>query len=211
MAGLDVTIKRDPLALRRWSVKAGSIPGEIKRATRDALTEELQESIVYMQRTYLSGLATTRTRLARRSGALHDSFLQRVTMRPDGVDARLYQSRQATGALGARPAIYGPVHETGAVIVPKRAQWLKIPLTDAARARPNAQGKLFFFRSRAGNSFLARRLGRGLLELVFLLRKSVRIPARPFFSFTVDRLERRLGPALRRAYRSVAAKLGRRR
>jgi len=96
--------------------------------------------------------------------------------------------------------------------VPKRAKWLTIPLTDEARhRRARSMHGLFFFRSRRGFHFLARRIGQGALELVYLLMQSVRVPARPFFRPTIDRLEKRIPIALQRAYRNLAARMNKKR
>lgn len=76
------------------------------------------------------------------------------------------------------------VHQLGATIRPKRAKMLAIPLKKEARARsPRDFPDLFVWR-RFGKVFLARASTRGNLSLMYLLKRSVKIPARAFIGIS---------------------------
>jgi phage gpG-like protein len=113
---------------------------------------------------------------------------------------RLYNSITYVAPLGSKVVtigtnvIYSALHHFGGIITPKRAKMLFLPLSrkiaraysgNARRDYPGA----FIFRSRKGNLLLARRKEgsrrRGAaLELLGLLRDSVRIPARPYLGIS---------------------------
>jgi len=75
------------------------------------------------------------------------------------------------------------VHEFGATIFAKRAQFLTIPLDAALKGgrkihRSSRDWKnTFVFRSKAGNLLIAQKKGRRVVPL-YVLKRSVRIPAR---------------------------------
>lgn len=72
---------------------------------------------------------------------------------------------------------YARIHEFGGVIKAKRAKNLVIPLNyEAFRIQRDGNWKGVF---RVGNA-LAKRSGRGKLKFLFALKKSVRIPPRPY-------------------------------
>jgi len=92
---------------------------------------------------------------------------------------------------------YANIHETGGVIRPKRGKYLAIPLSSAltgsrgqlrggatsARDFPNT----FFIKSKAGNLLIMQKQGGGAVPL-FLLLRSVKIPARYYMTKTVNEM-----------------------
>jgi len=78
------------------------------------------------------------------------------------------------------PLVYAPTHQYGAVIVPKRARALLIPLTEETRYKDPS-----YIRSRY-KTFIAlgivwgKRGRRSQPKPLYLLKRRVRIPARPF-------------------------------
>lgn len=85
------------------------------------------------------------------------------------------------------------IHQTGGTIRPRRAKYLAIPLTPEARRAGSARQwwknaeaagrRPFVWKSRNGNLLLGYRRPRAGLTPMFLLKLSVRIPARPFLGF----------------------------
>ena len=86
------------------------------------------------------------------------------------------------------------VHEYGATIRPKTAQWLTIPLIPAAKNKRAGDfgDELFFYQPKGKDyAFLARKRGENV-ENVFILMKEVNIPERSFlrtgFDSNVDKI-----------------------
>src|SRR5574342_211372 len=80
------------------------------------------------------------------------------------------------------------VHEYGATIRPKTAQWLTIPLIPAAKNKRAGDfgDELFFYQPKGKDyAFLARKKGDGE-ENVFILMKEVTIPERSFLRTGFD-------------------------
>jgi phage gpG-like protein len=92
---------------------------------------------------------------------------------------------------------YARIHEFGGTITPKKAQYLAIPMAAAKTGTgvsryesPRQVPGLFVFKSKAGNLLLARREGKkGKLKLFFVLKKSVKIPARPYLGPAVNAIK----------------------
>jgi len=89
-------------------------------------------------------------------------------------------------------AKYGPIHERGGVIRPKRAKYLTIPLgankTPAGVARYSAPEIPDLFPIVVkGKLFLVRKDEKKGLIFYFLLKDRVRIPARKWFSSAIHR------------------------
>jgi hypothetical protein len=86
------------------------------------------------------------------------------------------------------------VHETGAVITPRRAKYLTIPLGEALDSRgvpikrsAREWDNTFVQRSRRGNLIIFRKLSRDRIVPLYLLKDRVRLPARLGMGETVDR------------------------
>lgn len=162
-----------------------SVAPAVRARAQQTIADTLGEARQDMVKRHLSAPRTTRTRLARRSGALIRATT--VSTRTIGGDilGRLFVSERAPAGRpgGARPYRYAYVHEFGATIRPKRRQYLAIPLNDLARAHRPRDFDLFVIRSRRGNLLLVARAGDGLLPM-YVLKKRVRVPARPYMGPT---------------------------
>lgn len=85
------------------------------------------------------------------------------------------------------------VHEYGMTITPKRAQFLTIPLVKEAKGkRAGDFPDLFPVGLEDGNGVLARDDGRGGIEPIFALVKSVTIPERSFIRGGFDANENKI-------------------
>jgi len=118
--------------------------------------------------------------LRRRTGHLAGSAHWRLEAKGNTLKLVLYS------------AVYGPTHEFGAVIKPKRARYLTIPLPAAMTPAGVARGPArsfegtFIKRSKAGNLVIYQHQGKGKILPLFLLKKQVEIPARHWASRSVD-------------------------
>lgn len=128
-----------------------------------------------------------------RTGNLRRSIQGRVEA--GGKDPRLTLS--AGGRIGAKDVVYAATHEFGAVIRPKNAKALRIPLPGGAAltragvdryATPLRQtaGGMFRLVKFGGRAFLAK-VGRGG-GLAYVLVQQVKIPARPYLRPGFDRV-----------------------
>lgn len=90
---------------------------------------------------------------------------------------------------------YANIHETGGTITPRVSKYLAIPLPPALtpagvlKKKPREWQHTFVMRSNSGNLIIYQKqgkLGKGALVALFLLKKSVKIPARYYMTKTVD-------------------------
>jgi hypothetical protein len=96
---------------------------------------------------------------------------------------------------------YALAHDEGATVVPKTKQWLTIPLGGYKGTAANIpKDKSFFLRTVTGNLLLCEKTGKTgkAWKARFLLVKSVRLPARRWFTKSL----REQMPALREAMSS---------
>lgn len=148
--------------------------------------------------------ARMRTKLKRRSGMLARSIRYRVKKRGKSPNLRIFSLSP-----------YAPTHEYGATIRPDKAAALTIPIEDnltksglprniSARALMDDETrKTFIWRSRiSGNAYIVERKDSGELLILFLLRSSVKIPARLGWYSTWDQL----GSYRRRVLTSAVAR-----
>jgi phage gpG-like protein len=169
--------------------------------------------------------------------ALHEAT---ITMRDEIADAlsgRVLRTRSSTYKSSIRQSVategpllkgtvltdvvYAPLHEHGGVIsapgkgpLSKARSWLTIPLpggsTGAGVRRfdaPTAIKQGAFFPK--GRHILAMQAG-GRLVPLFALKKSVRIPARPIWGPTLERMTRTLPDIVNRWLTKALASLGER-
>jgi hypothetical protein len=116
-------------------------------------------------------------RLARRTGAGLASIQNSITIRDDSWGyTRMIEGSISTAAL--------TVHETGATITARNAQYLTIPLKAALdsrgvplRARARDWDNTFVRRSKTGNLIIFRKDGKNLVPL-YVLKHSVYVPPR---------------------------------
>lgn len=133
----------------------------------------------------------TRRVLKKRSGALARSINAKARVTAEGSHEVVARSEHISSST----------HEHGAVIRPKRAKMLAIPLAAAKTAggvarysTPRSVPGLFVLKSKAGNLLLVKREGGGITPY-FVLKHSVTIPRRPFLRPAVVEVSRRV-PAL---------------
>ena len=86
--------------------------------------------------------------------------------------------------IGSWGVKYARILERGGTIRPKRVQYLTIPFP-GVKGRARNYRDAFVFKSRAGNLILAQRQGAGLKPL-FILKKSVQIPAFEWLEKSID-------------------------
>jgi hypothetical protein len=152
-----------------------------------------------------------------RTGRLRNSIQDYVTGRLS--DGSLY-GIVGSGVRTGNRVKYANIHATGGVIRPKRSKYLAIPLKDAltpsggglrggalsAREFLSAIPKveIRIFRSKAGNLIIARKRGsRGMMQLLFVLKRSVYIPKRDYITPTGDRVLAEMPKITKEAIRKV--------
>jgi len=126
-----------------------------------------------------------------RSGRLRASVQSEVKEEGDGWDLAL----RAGG--GARDVRYARIHEEGGVIRPVNARFLAIPLPIARTAAGVSRYAsprqvpvpLRFAQSKGGNPLLVEAKGKNAGRPWFVLRKSVRMPARPYLAPALAQVE----------------------
>lgn len=186
-----------PDAFGRLSSKIAS---EVRSALNDSLSYAEREV-----KTRLSG-PTGNASLSVRTNKLRSSARGRELKGgppPRPMVARFYPEN---------PPPYAHIHEKGGTITPKAAQHLTLPLPAVTGGIASRRHGLrirdfpggFFFRSRAGNLIYARSQGRGLPpRALFLLRKSVRIPARPVWSESAKAIAPKVEARFRQAVNAI--------
>lgn len=186
---------------KETAARLGRAVGE----TRSALERAVQRSSVLLSR-------ETRLQLSGKGGS--DPFLGRkgaaapfLGVRSGGTRSRItpggrvYRSGNTyTSAVGS-PDAYMKTHEEGGTITPKSSKFLRIPLaaaqTSAGVDRQAGRGlrsvpDLFVVRTLGGRLLIARNRGRGLnrgrVEFLYLLVRSVTLPARRPFAAVRNRV-----------------------
>lgn len=160
-----------------------SFPRALRQDLHAELTVLMEEAKTWMITNRLMG-GTTTERLKPWRGNFIASLRTRVRVRPGYITAELRQDQSY------RSKVYGPVHEYGATIVPKRGRYLAIPLNAEARAkRPRQFAALFAMWTRARNLILALRVTATRIQPMYLLVTQVVIPARRPFGATWDVFE----------------------
>lgn len=82
----------------------------------------------------------------------------------------------------------GSVHEFGADIVPKKSNFLTIPLNKKAKEKsPRDFDDLFVLHADSGELFLVKEKGESGLEFYYWLARSVKIPERSFIRAGYDK------------------------
>ncbi len=122
-------------------------------------------------RMYLRKIAPTKHKTASKLGAAPTGYL---TKRAELVESKGNRDRAVitfTGAIFKR--VFGPVKVTA-----RRKKMLTIPMrAEAYGRRAREFGKeLFVYRAKQGRAFLARSVGNGRLQLLYLLKRSVVLP-----------------------------------
>lgn len=198
-----ITLTFDKKQLERITDKIKSIsPAASNSVTRKAFTDLTLETESRLKQN-LSGSI-----LKVRSGRLRSSIGSKV----------MDQGKNLLGEVGSGVrqggrVPYANIHETGGTITPKRTQYLAIPLPAALtsagvlRAKPRDWPNTFIAKSAAGNLIIfQRKLGKGAIAL-FVLKKSVKIPASEYMSRTVDNIAAKASEIMNRSIERELAKL----
>jgi phage gpG-like protein len=176
-----IEVKIDKTDVERVINKLASIPSN----RRDAIGFKMfTDATLYLERQLKSNISGKILHV--RSGRLRNSIGSIVK----DTDKQL-EGVVGSGVRQGERVPYADIHETGGVVTPKRVHWLTIPLRDALKPSGVPRGRArdfentFFAYSKAGNLILFQRKGKGAVAL-FLLKKSVTIPARRYMSITAE-------------------------
>jgi len=122
--------------------------------------------------------------LNRRSGEMINSIFRSVSVQTDGDEVR--------GTIGGN--LTARTHEFGAIIRPRRAKMLAIPLPGAMSARgvplrpgPRDWPNLFIIKSKRDNLLLVRKVGGRIVPMYYLTKGPIRIPKRLGMQATLDK------------------------
>lgn len=146
--------------------------------------------------------------LSVRTGALRRAVKSKVSTRPP-ASAALFVFVDST-------APYAAIHETGGTVRPKRSKFLAIPVgkaltkagvTKGAFRRPREIHNLFFTKTKKGNFVLAVARKGGGIEVLFALKRIVKIPPRLGFAKTFKSESRKGLTKLRKELKRVGVKL----
>jgi hypothetical protein len=148
------------------------VPSAILRAFDHAMRRHVRG---FLQGTLVKERLSGRPGLINRQGAsgLRGSFNFVVTGE---------QSLGSWSVIEYTTSKYARIHELGGTVVPKKGQWLTIPLPAARTAAGVSRGparsfpNTFFKMSKAGNLILFQKDGKKLIPL-YVLKKSITIPA----------------------------------
>lgn len=128
-----------------------------------------------------------------------------------GINIVASAAPQAAGGVkgiwGVKDVAYARIHELGGTIVPKRAKFLTIPISDEAKraGRARAMSNLAYVQSIKGQPMLVDQHSG---EVHWLLVKSVTIKAQPYLRPAGDMHYPSLGEAIREAYDKAGAMTG---
>lgn len=147
---------------------------EIKREMRVFLQSVAQDLAAFHGSDWSPG-GEPSARLKRRSGRAIRSIVSSVKVRGSSISS----IRGEIGGIG-----YLRIHEYGGTVTAKNSRYLTIPLPPALRAngtpikkRARDWPNTFVITSKKGNKLICTKRGGALVPL-YLLKKSVRIPAR---------------------------------
>ena len=150
---------------------------EARKALQDAKVYKMRDAVNYVKN-YIKKNELSGQVLHKRSGELRKAIRSAILRTIGGTDVigRVY------AAQGGKYIPYSGVHETGKEMTPKKSQFLKIPFNPEWQMLKNRKmypkkEDTYIQRSSAGNLIVFSRATR---EPLFVLVKSVKIPARPF-------------------------------
>jgi hypothetical protein len=196
--------------------KSFASPLAVSKAVTNALTKNVE-----------AGMQAIAVELKNALDKLYEDLAEKHgTAWPEGTTASSLSVRSGRGLRTIKDSIKveqnGPeitgtisagslsVHETGATITPRKAQYLTVPLTPALnsqglplRSSAREWDNTFIATSRRGNLIIFQRNTGGKITPLYLLRKSVRIPPRlgmtKMFEDMIPHFERKAIDALEKA------------
>lgn len=156
---------------------------EVQRVLRIGLKKEITRAALLGERA--AKLLLTGQSLNVRSGRLRSSVRSEVI---DDGSGDWSLALRAGG--GPKDVKYANIHEKGGIIRPVNARYLAIPLAIARTASGvsrypsprNVPVELAFAQSRKGQPLLVERKGKNAGRPWYVLRTSVRMPARPYLA-----------------------------
>lgn len=194
-----ITIEYDKTKIKDLIARLRSVSPEDKgKVIKTGMTAASLEVERHMKESVLAGQI-----LKTRTGALRSSISSVVTESGGNIIALIgsgvRQGRRATydassgrwNADGRLP--YADIHETGGIVKPRNSKYLAIPLPAALTAagvlkkRPRDYSDTFVRKSKGGNLMIFQKVGqRGKIRALFVLKKSVTIPARKYMTITAE-------------------------
>lgn len=175
----------------RAAVLTTSLSGALARAPRE-VTEEFGKGFRTIGSRFVRTM--TRERLRKSGTPTYGDSRPGVFLRSGSLASGLLRKVEGQGSINRltlRVGWFDPklariasTQEFGGTIRPTRSKYLTIPLPAAMTPsgvlrRPARQWQnTFFFRSKAGNLILARSLGKGALEPLFVLKREVTLKPR---------------------------------
>lgn len=139
----------------------------LPKATKYQLTSWGGQFLKYLKQVAIKGRYVGKYKGGRRrTSELSRGIRQRVF-----IHGNVY--RLEVGTTGVK---YAWILEKGGTITPKRKQWLTVPIGRTQGWARNYPGA-FIIKSKKGNLLIVEKAGKNKLKPLFVLKKSVRIPA----------------------------------
>ena len=149
------------------AVKKSRVVKALPRATKYQLTDWGGKFIKYLKSVAIRGRYVGKYKGGRkRTSELSRGIRKRVIVNGDVFKLEV-------GTYGVK---FARILEKGGTIIPKRKQWLTIPLGKTQGWARNYPGA-FIIKSKKGNLLIVEKAGKNRLKPLFVLKKSVRIPA----------------------------------
>lgn len=176
--------------------------GEFPTVISNGINQTLLYLKGYIQRSKLSG-----NPLKVRSGRLRSS----INIKAVGKSGDSF-----TGSLNVGTNLtYAKILETGGTITPRNGQYLAIPLgalkTKSGVSRgssPRDFNNTFVKSSRSGNLIIFEKLSNKSIRPLFLLKRSVRIPAFKYVSSSIQETKSKLSEVMNSALDALMRKIG---
>jgi len=150
------------------------LPLKVRKKAAQAMKEVLTGAVGYVIKKHLTG-GTTKTRLGVRTGNLRRSIRWKVN------ESRL------EGEFGSYDTSYAAIHEFGGTIRPKRGRYLAIPFRSGKTPAGVWKSPRLFENTFVRKNIIFQKRGKDKIVPLFVLKKSVKIPARPFINPTAEK------------------------
>ncbi len=169
MSALSINIDFD----RRAAPALKALLEDLDIGERVDFFESLSDDLEIVTREHITKASQTRHKSAARLGAQPTGYLEKIASSAEGV-------RGAASPGGVRLTLQGDIFKRafGPVTVSaSKAKALTLPMrAEAYGRRAREFNDLFVYKSKRGQAFLARSAGKGRIEFMFMLKKSVLLP-----------------------------------
>ena len=182
----NIEIKFDLKKLLQIESKAKKTVQNSRRNLHKGMEKAIRRVVATARKDYLRGPRPDK--LGVQTGALIRSITGKITRSTKHI---------VKGTTGS-DLEYAAIHEHGGIIQPKVSQYLAIPL-GKTQGKPRDYPDAFFITSKKNNLLIVKNNGGELLPL-FLLKKQVEIPARPFLKPAYLDNKKKVQEDLRDAY-----------